>query len=162
MECDLDFESSPYNSLCSKTISTSSEILRYFTTYCEGKKKGFDKLNPRDYMKLLLSTVVVLNVLRDEIKELTLNLEQKLALDVFKKYAYKELMGDYEKNYLKFSLWRKNDILRYSIDKYNIHLEDKNKNWKKIYAIPVPNYTHMNTIGAVILRVANKLGVFDF
>uniref|UniRef100_A9A7L3 Uncharacterized protein n=1 Tax=Methanococcus maripaludis (strain C6 / ATCC BAA-1332) TaxID=444158 RepID=A9A7L3_METM6 len=162
MDSNIDFENFGFSELSTKSSTVSSEILRYFTTYCEGKKKGFDKLNPKEYINLVFLTLMLIKLLKEEINGINLNEEQKRAFLVFQKYGCHELTGEYEKNYLKYSIWRKADFLKYSIDKYDIFLEEKNREWKKIYAIPIPNYAHMNTIGAVILRVANKLGIFDF
>ncbi|MBA2851192.1 hypothetical protein HNP86_001323 [Methanococcus maripaludis] len=162
MEFNADFKNFGFSELSTKSLTVSSEILVYFTTYCEGKKKGFDKLNPKEYMHLVFSTLSLITILKEEISDITLTEEQKRAFLVFQRYGYRELTGEYEKNYLKYSLWRKTDFLKYSIDKYDIFLEEKNIGWKKIYAIPVPNYIHMEAIGTLILRIANKLGILDF
>ncbi|MBA2853538.1 hypothetical protein HNP89_001514 [Methanococcus maripaludis] len=155
------FENIGFDNISSKNSTISSEILRYFSIYCKAKEKGMEQLGPKEYMELVLSTVFLLKFLKEDIGEINLNDNQKNSLIVFQRYVYREYTGEYSENYLKYSLWRKDNVLRYSIDKYDIYLNDLKSDWKRIFTILVPNYENLKNVAAIILRTANKIGVLE-
>ncbi|ABR54050.1 conserved hypothetical protein [Methanococcus vannielii SB] len=156
----MEFKKLGINVISSRTTPISSEVLRYFVDYFKAKNKGFNSLEPKKYLELILFTLIIFELLKEEINTLNLNDDEKNTIEVFKQYINRELTGEYIENYLKYLIWKKDEVVRYSIDEYKSYLEVENSGWVKIYAIPIPNIVHLEAIGNIFLKASKNLGIF--
>ena len=107
-----------FDEITSSDISISATILNYLSKLLDYEKKEWLVNDPYEYAKFCIHTMFVIRMLEKDIDQIELSQKERNIVEMIKKYKFKELVEPYEKNYVRFSVWKNRNGTR--ITSYNV------------------------------------------
>ncbi|WP_048059165.1 DUF3012 domain-containing protein [Methanococcus vannielii] len=145
-----------FEEISSPNISISSAISKYILKLRDYEKNEWNLNDPYEYAKFCIHTMFIIRMIEKEINVSNLTKKEKETLEIVKKYKFRELVEPYEKNYVRFSVWKNREgTLLYKLSDYRQKLPEENS-WEQVYSYFVIHPKKFPEIKSIVLKTVKE------
>jgi len=151
-----------FDEITSSDISISATILNYLSKLLDYEKKEWLVNDPYEYAKFCIHTMFVIRMLEKDIDQIDLTQKERSIVEMIKKYKFKELVEPYEKNYVRFSVWKnRNGTLVYKLSDYRQKVVCE-PSWEQVYSYLVLHPQIFPEIKKILLKTAEEKNLIKY